>query len=1135
MDLSTVKHCKIFPATGIARLGNSPDDYFVGPEAPGHPSNPDGGFKDAQGRVKRQAARFRVYGFDENDTVVGEITSNESEIVWTVELANTKASWHRFGGVARGLDTDRGTNPTGLRNQPVTKRDMLEITPGPRSIAGINEIGVRYQFTGGEFLENSVPLGEIRTDDAGRLIVLGGAGKSERTVDGRPITTYANNDYWHDDASDGPVSAMVTVSGKQLPVTGAWVIVAPPKFAPTHQNIVTLYDVMLAAVTPNTLPTPISFTRDVYPTFARAASYQWLNDMALRGHGPSGPGNFPDLIPMIADNSPEQSNLRNRIFQRIRNPRLKDKTQANYSFMPQLSGDEGDAEVGKPHTWLYLLDHQYDILEQWAKGNFVNDWVDDAPPPPDLADISDAAQPEALNRAALEWCTGGPFFPGIEITYIARDKDLYLEPCRFDHNKLKAGDVTKRMAVPWQADFYECQVHWWPAQRPDDVLNEDTYANALRDFGYEQNDKALAGALLNRIKWDRGLGDSLRYSGDDVDAQPGDNDMVTRWGEMGFVLPRVTPAGETIYVETGRSRYDGLSDRESYYMLMNLDSFPDFIPQAKRIAQAVLDRAWKATTDPTPGSVDDIYRYFKYTQEAFGNRLDEIYNVYQQNAIGDPFLDPQNPFKTRDDMVERIRQMAPFNQADGAWLRNISQVGPIDEINSLLFAVWMDEAGDGNKNQNHSNLYTELMRSVGIEMPATNTRAYVDNPDLLDSAFTVPVFELAISQFTRTFFPELLGMTLQLEWEVLSTRPTIKLLDRFGIDSHFYTMHIGIDNASSGHGAKARQAVQLYLDQVRNQTGSEDEVQTQWKRIWSGYVAFATTGNSYTDLVNLLESRRENSPTPQDQLLDIVVRKKPYARLNHGEKKLGDNLINDWFEDPEGLLKALVDNGLIVKGNPEKSPFFHLLSFDGPMYKVFTEDEIAVWHAWTVWLATPQQPTPQPQPPQSPAEVAAQMAVVIDTLRSVQQGNFGHTTAKLTGPDPEKPSQTITGTIAFWFTAPTRAFMSVLSDEQNGWIVPGKPAESKFVAQLLETSNSMAGAFNRVIDGSGGRTAKDISISWIEQGCPLPAVSFAMAATAGVVPMGARSFPAPRLMLGSSSATRALHPRGTVQGMGAVH
>lgn len=1134
MDFSSVKYCKIYPGIGIARIGNSPDEYFIGPEAPGHPPNPEGGFKDKQGRVKKQAARFRIYGFDDKDKVAGEITSDDAEITWTVQVANTKASWHRFAGVRRGMDTDQGVNPTPLRNKTVQQRSLLEIRPSARSATGPNQGGADSQFNDGEFMGMPVPLGEIRTDEKGRLIVLGGNGKSERTADGRPLTTYANNDFWHDDVSDGPVNAKVRVAGNEIPVTGAWVIVAPPKFAPHHQNIVRLYEVMEAAVTPKALPSPISFTQHVYPILARAAAYQWVNDMALRGHGPAGPGNFPDLAATCADNTAAQAELRNRIFKRVRNPYLKDKSQASYAFMPQLSGDEGDAENGKPETWLYLLDRQYDILEQWAKGNFVNDWVANPAPPPDFDAIDVAAQPDALNLAALEWCAGGAFFPGIEITYIARYKDIYSEPFRFDQTKMQAGDATKRMAVPWQADFYECQIHWWPAQRPDDVVNEDTYADALKEFAYEQTDKAIAGATLERIRWDRGLGASLRYSGEDANAQPGDNDMVVRWSEMGFVVPRTTPAGETIYVETGRSRYDGLPDRDYFYMLMNIDSFPDFLPKAKDLAQSFLDKTWAAMNDPTPGSVDDIYRFFKYTPEAFANRMEEIYNVYRQLAVNDPYLDPGNPFKTPQDMVERIRQMAPFNQADGAWLRNISQAGPIDEINSLLFAIWMDEAGDGNKDQNHSNLYTELMRTVGIEMPPTSARAYADNPDLLDSAFTVPVFELAISQFTRNFFPEILGMTLQLEWEVLGLKPTIKLLQRFGINPHFYELHVGIDNAASGHGAKAREAVQLYLDKVRAETGSEDEVQRQWRRIWTGYVTFATTGNLYTDLVNLLESRRQNAPTPQDRLLEVVVRKKPYARLNHGEKKLGENLINDWFEDPEGLLQALVDNGLIAKGNPEKSPFFRLLSFDGPMYKVFTDDEIALWREWTIWLAE-QKPQPEPQPQPQPQDAAALMAKLIDFLRPVQEGTIGHTTVRLTGPDPANPAQTVTDTVAFWFTAPTRTLMSVISDLQNGWIVKGKPAESKFITQLLGTQTSMGEAFNRVVPDTGGKTGKDIATAWIEQGCPLPAERAAMAMAAGIGAVRARPVRAPRLTLGSPLAERLAHPRGTVQGMGAVH
>ena len=67
---------RIHPAIGVARLGNSLDEYFVGPESPRvvpslvaadappdrHPTR-----RDAQGRIKRQGQRFRIfeYGLDD--------------------------------------------------------------------------------------------------------------------------------------------------------------------------------------------------------------------------------------------------------------------------------------------------------------------------------------------------------------------------------------------------------------------------------------------------------------------------------------------------------------------------------------------------------------------------------------------------------------------------------------------------------------------------------------------------------------------------------------------------------------------------------------------------------------------------------------------------------------------------------------------------------------------------------------------------------------------------------------------------------------------------------------------------------------------------------------------------------------
>ena len=62
-------------------------------------------------------------------------------------------------------------------------------------------------------------LGEMMTDDAGRLLVLGGHGRSG-SRDDRPgraaYRDYANNDGWYDDTSDGPVMARLVMYSEQV-------------------------------------------------------------------------------------------------------------------------------------------------------------------------------------------------------------------------------------------------------------------------------------------------------------------------------------------------------------------------------------------------------------------------------------------------------------------------------------------------------------------------------------------------------------------------------------------------------------------------------------------------------------------------------------------------------------------------------------------------------------------------------------------------------------------------------------------------------------------------------------------------------------------------------------------------------
>lgn len=502
----TIDTVKIFPSIGIARLGNSPDEFFIGPEIPGDFTPPSGGYKDSSCRVKRQAARFRIFGY-ESGVLRQEIMMGNAEIKWTVELANTKAEWKKFGGIK---------NPNLQRRNPTVSdqdRPTLKIIPGPRTL---NTPSGKSAFDTGTFLGVQVPLGEIRTDADGRLQVLGGFGNS-MSPHNTPLSGFSDNDDWYDDVSDGPVTASVRLEGTNewIQAVPAWIVCGPPKFAPAILNMITLYDTLLQVVAHKPeavsfLPAkPPSFTKDIYPLLIRAMNMKWVSKIAGIMHSA-----FQSVIP-----PPGQPEDRNAIFRRLRDPDTDPHTQIEEQDMPKIWSDfypEEDRDNGLPITQA-LTKIQYHILEQWKDGSFSNDW-NGVP----VADTK--ITPDGLTRAALETCVGGPFFPGIETSFMTRDNYSFIEPFRLDTtivdastgNRLSPGDLTKQMAVPWQADFYECRfdtgLQWWPAQRPEQVFT-------MSD---------------GRQRWTRDL----------VDDAEG---MVKNWHKLGFVVQR----GEE-YVEAER-------------------------------------------------------------------------------------------------------------------------------------------------------------------------------------------------------------------------------------------------------------------------------------------------------------------------------------------------------------------------------------------------------------------------------------------------------------------------------------------------------------------------------------------------------------------------------------------------------
>lgn len=433
---------RIFPAIGIARIGNSPD-IFIGPESigsRGHDLTAAGetevrDFKDVAFRTKKQAARFHVYQrATPADPFVPAALPAGASIRWTVRVANKK------DGIQRPSGPPDATTIPGLRPTPDAFRVNRVIDSGNVSITGAGTVG---QFLGGTHVGVSVRLGELRTDAQGRLLVMGADGVSKSNPVSPIGGSFYNNINWHDDVCDGTVSAEVVLAdGTTTSATGAWVIVAPPDFTPGSESVTSLYDVIQqVAVSEAWLPNPTAtaFTRDIYPLLRRARSLRW-------SHGRK---NLAGTV------------ISEKTWNDISDdyPRLAKRDAAEATFRSQQM-----ALVLKVETLLdryQLTDVQKGHLTRWAAGTFASDWTG--------VPAVTAPAPDSLTEAALRGTAGQGFFPGIEGGRILTDPTIYQAPFdfRIDSAVLAPGDVTAMMAQPWQADFLKCRGNWWPSQRPD--------------------------------------------------------------------------------------------------------------------------------------------------------------------------------------------------------------------------------------------------------------------------------------------------------------------------------------------------------------------------------------------------------------------------------------------------------------------------------------------------------------------------------------------------------------------------------------------------------------------------------------------------------------------------------------------
>lgn len=227
--------------------------------------------------------------------------------------------------------------------------------------------------------------------------------------------------------------------------------------------------------------------------------------------------------------------------------------------------------------------------------------------------------------------------------------------------------------------------------------------------------------------------------------------------------------------------------------------------------------------------------YFHYSKEELYARLNAIYRTQMEAA---------NSVSSVDIDIDTIRSIhftyAPTAFIDGCWLENVPKIFRYDpNVTLALYNIYYDELGSGEYLYNHARIYEDLLKDLSINLPPAHSIEFARHEFITDGAFRTPVFMLALARHIDDLFPELLGFTLSTELFGLGGfyQYLMNQLQKNKFDTNFYSIHISVDNLSSGHSAMAAKAVVNFMEGAVDLLQSREMTDVLWRRVWDGFMA----------------------------------------------------------------------------------------------------------------------------------------------------------------------------------------------------------------------------------------------------------------------------------------------------------
>ncbi len=283
-------------------------------------------------------------------------------------------------------------------------------------------------------------------------------------------------------------------------------------------------------------------------------------------------------------------------------------------------------------------------------------------------------------------------------------------------------------------------------------------------------------------------------------------------------------------------------------------------------------------------------------------------------------------------------QYAPICFTELSWLATITQTVTNQAPLAIdLMAMCLRLSANGLSASNKRAIYCGHLLASDIDLPALHTKAFAQHSCIPDEIFDLAAIQLALAQFPRVFFPEILGVS----WSHLNSATLPEMLLPDSNDGNLPNFLSQKTQQRKQEIPQLETIINAYLSEFSQQADS------LWQRIQTGYWLhqhqLSLCSQAIFAQINTIFSPRQSL----EHLLATLI---PHAIGHHGNIRLGAKTIDEWFKETPfksvNFLATLLHSPYVDRVKPENSKLLKLFDFNGSMFGVLDDNGTQIIKEW---------------------------------------------------------------------------------------------------------------------------------------------------------------------------------------------